>query len=316
MTHYDTLEISRQASPEVVRAAYRSLIQRFHPDRRPDDAAASRRAAAITVAYEVLSDPVRRAAYDRDLAARPRAAAAAAAGAAAAPPPSAPTGAAGATRRRKPVPTPAARRVSRTGLLGAWALLAIVVVSGVIGVAIWLASPRIDAQTELHAIRQAFAGGGLPEARLKELYARKQALLQEAPELRASASAEAALALDARTVELASGPLVLRLKEAELVIPRLRIVLGSFDADSVRAHIGRQNDALLRDIARSLAGADAILFNGKAGETLVKELVLNALAKGLGVQASDTYPSTYFESPGRYGVIDVLLPEGISVRPG
>lgn len=308
MTHYDTLEISRQASPEVVRAAYRSLIQRFHPDRRPDDAAAARRASEITLAYEVLSDPVRRAAYDRDLAARPRAAAAA--------PPSAPTGAAGATRRRKPVPTPAARRVSRTGLLGAWALLAIVVVSGVIGVAIWLASPRIDAQTELHSIRQAFAGGGLPEARLKELYARKRALLQEAPELRASASAEAALDLDARTVELASGPLVLRLKEAELVIPRLRIVLGSFDADSVRAHIGRQNGALLRDIARSLAGADAILFNGKAGETLVKELVLNALAKGLGVQASDTYPSTYFESPGRYGVIDVLLPEGISVRPG
>ena len=99
-------------------------------------------------------------------------------------------------------------------------------------------------------------------------------------------------------------------------LPRLRIVLGSFDADSVRAHIGRQNDALLRDIARSLAGADAILFNGKAGETLVKEIVLNALAKGLGVQASDSYPSTYFESPGRYGVIDVLLPEGISVRPG
>ncbi|MBB2484465.1 DnaJ domain-containing protein, partial [Mitsuaria sp. WAJ17] len=64
MNHYDTLEVSARASPEVLRAAYRSLIQRFHPDRRPDDPEAAARAAAITEAYDVLSDPVRRAAYD------------------------------------------------------------------------------------------------------------------------------------------------------------------------------------------------------------------------------------------------------------
>lgn len=302
MTHYDTLEISRQASPEVIRAAYRSLMQRFHPDRRPDDPAAARRAAEITVAYEVLSDPVRRAAYDRDLAIGPTTP----------PPPEA----AAVIRRQKPAARPTARLSTRTSLLGGRALLVAVVIGGVIGLAMWLASPKADAQTELHSIRQAFTGGGLPEARLRELYARKQALLQAAPALRAGAIAEAAVDLEARTVELLSSPLTLRLRDAELVIPRLRIVLGSFDADRVRAHIGRLSEPLISDIARSLAAADPILFNGKTGETLVKELVLSTLANRLGGAPADAYPSTYFESPGRYGPIEVLLPEGLTVRAG
>ncbi|HLO92744.1 MAG TPA: DnaJ domain-containing protein, partial [Burkholderiaceae bacterium] len=75
MSHYETLEVHERASPEVVRAAYRSLIQRFHPDRRPDDPAAAARAAALTEAYEVLSDPARRADYDRWLAGQRAAAA-------------------------------------------------------------------------------------------------------------------------------------------------------------------------------------------------------------------------------------------------
>ena len=68
MTHYDTLEVSPSASPEVIKAAYRSLVQRFHPDRNPGDVMAARRTQSVTEAFRVLSDPLGRAAYDVELA--------------------------------------------------------------------------------------------------------------------------------------------------------------------------------------------------------------------------------------------------------
>lgn len=71
MNHYDVLEVSPRASAEVIRAAYRSLMQRYHPDRHADAAAATARAAEIALAYDVLSDPERRRAYDETLRQRP-----------------------------------------------------------------------------------------------------------------------------------------------------------------------------------------------------------------------------------------------------
>lgn len=66
-SHYEILEVSPNASPEVIRAAYRSLMQRYHPDKNPDDNRAAERAVQVVQAYEVLSDADRRAAYDLSL---------------------------------------------------------------------------------------------------------------------------------------------------------------------------------------------------------------------------------------------------------
>jgi hypothetical protein len=77
-TYYDVLQVERDASPERVRAAYRKLAHRYHPDKMPGNANAGRAMAAINAAYEVLSDPHRRAEHDlwirraeRPAAARP-----------------------------------------------------------------------------------------------------------------------------------------------------------------------------------------------------------------------------------------------------
>jgi curved DNA-binding protein CbpA len=75
-TYYDILGVSRGAAPEGVRAAYRSLAQRYHPDKMHGNADAVRVMAALNEAYAVLSDPQQRARYDRSLeGARLRAAA-------------------------------------------------------------------------------------------------------------------------------------------------------------------------------------------------------------------------------------------------
>ena len=62
-THYDNLKVARNAPPEIIRAAYRVLAQRYHPDlnRSPD---AARVMKLLNEAYAILSDPTRRAEHD------------------------------------------------------------------------------------------------------------------------------------------------------------------------------------------------------------------------------------------------------------
>ena len=67
-THYDNLKVARNAPPEVIRAAYRTLSQRFHPDRNAGDEAATRIFQIINTAYETLSDPVKRKEHDEWIA--------------------------------------------------------------------------------------------------------------------------------------------------------------------------------------------------------------------------------------------------------
>lgn len=64
-THYDNLKVSRDAPLEVIRAAYKSLSQKYHPDRHADGEEANRIMRLLNVAYDVLSDPARRAEHDQ-----------------------------------------------------------------------------------------------------------------------------------------------------------------------------------------------------------------------------------------------------------
>jgi hypothetical protein len=67
-THYEHLRVAPEATPEEIRESYRRLSARYHPDRHPrHPEAAARIMAVINVAYEVLSDPSRRARYDRSI---------------------------------------------------------------------------------------------------------------------------------------------------------------------------------------------------------------------------------------------------------
>jgi len=63
-THYDNLKVSRDAPQEVIRAAYKSLTQKYHPDRNPDPQAA-KIMLHLNEAYEVLSDPEKRDNHDK-----------------------------------------------------------------------------------------------------------------------------------------------------------------------------------------------------------------------------------------------------------
>jgi molecular chaperone DnaJ len=63
--YYEILGLSKSASEEEIKKAYRKLAMKYHPDRNPDSHEAEEKFKEASEAYEILSDADKRAAYDR-----------------------------------------------------------------------------------------------------------------------------------------------------------------------------------------------------------------------------------------------------------
>ncbi len=63
--YYETLGVARDATPEAIKKAYRGMARKHHPDVNPGDKAAEKKFKQVQQAYDILSDPEKRALYDR-----------------------------------------------------------------------------------------------------------------------------------------------------------------------------------------------------------------------------------------------------------
>lgn len=65
MDYYRVLGVSREASDDDIKKAYRKLVFQHHPDRNPDSKDAEAKIREINAAYEIVGDPDKRRSYDR-----------------------------------------------------------------------------------------------------------------------------------------------------------------------------------------------------------------------------------------------------------
>ena len=63
--HYSVLGVSRQATPEELKKAFRKLAMKFHPDKNPGDKSAEDHFKEVNEAYDVLTDPKKKQMYDQ-----------------------------------------------------------------------------------------------------------------------------------------------------------------------------------------------------------------------------------------------------------
>src|ERR671912_2075434 len=63
--YYETLGVAKGAGAEEIKKAYRKVAMQYHPDRNPGDKVAEEKFKEAAEAYEILSDPDKRATYDR-----------------------------------------------------------------------------------------------------------------------------------------------------------------------------------------------------------------------------------------------------------
>jgi molecular chaperone DnaJ len=62
---YEIIGVAKEASQDDIKKAYRKLAMKHHPDRNPDDKSAEEKFKEVQMAYDILSDEEKRAAYDR-----------------------------------------------------------------------------------------------------------------------------------------------------------------------------------------------------------------------------------------------------------
>ncbi len=292
MNYYEILEIHPKASKEVVRAAYKSLMQHYHPDKNRDDTEAARHAALIAQAYGIISDENQRSIYDLQLKEQAEKVYSRV-------PKSHPV-----QRLRR---TPENQQIAEKNNGGyAWLLISVIVVSGFL--ILFLAKEK-PPQPLPHL--QAPAPSGAPAAK------QNAADLERLPPPESSQHpAEPA----AKTLLLSSSVMAVSLKEPDqrdhvLSIPLLLVKVGSYDSEKFIRDIERRKDAINRQLADRLAYASyEELASKDEGEKYLKKTILDALGSITGTNRFEEYPPSPLESPGRYGAVDILLPQSFSLQ--
>lgn len=306
MNHYDVLEVSPRASAEVIRAAYKSLMQRYHPDKNPDAHDLAKTASRIAQAYEVLGDPARRAAYDATLAHE---------NSHLQPQPAAGQGAT-ATMPRARAPAPA-----NTGTWYAWLLIALIIAGGALILVLnkkpGSSRPALPAATLADSKPSGDASGATgADASPASMSASASApAVESAAERRARTITAFAVSLN---IELAVADRATPGATHVLVIPELGFRVDAAEPARWVRKIETRREALIGQLLARLSNADYEQLIKADGDLYLKRLIAVTVIDGIGWVDVPVTPSTTPVVPATQAAprppIEVLLPQSFSVR--
>lgn len=294
MNYYEILEIHPKASKEVVKAAYKSLMQRHHPDKNPDNTDAARHAALIAQAYGVISDENQRSIYDLQLREQAEKVYA-----------RAPENYPVQPLRR----TPQNRQTAeKNNSWHAWLLISVILLSGFL--MLFLGKEKSPPPLpNLHT-----QADGIPPA------TKQNPADLERHSLPSGEPGKRLVEPTFKTIQIFSSVMTVSLKDSDqrehvLSIPLLLVKVGSHEPEKFIRDIGRRKDAISRQLADRLAYAShEELARKDEGEKYLKKTILDALGSITGTNRFEEYPPSSLESPGRYGAVDVVLPESFSLQ--
>jgi hypothetical protein len=281
MNHYEILEVSQNASPEVLKAAYKSLIQRFHPDRNPGDQAAAERSRSVVEAYQILSDPAKRVAYDIELKRQLENQ--------------------GKLRDRMHVLAVAsASETKRDSHWISWSVIALIAASLWF---VWPASkkePQVDSAPKKDGSLQAghlpkttpLGGSSLAARTVPNYIENLKVSLNAAVQTTGAASTDSAPALS---------------------ISSISVVVGDFDSDQFVVFLENNRNYIGRKLAEKLAGADYEMLVKNDGDRYLKTFILDSIGEITNTNRREKYSLLGTETAAHYGAVNVVLPDSFTV---
>lgn len=276
--HYELLEVSPSASPEVLRAAYKSLIQRYHPDRNPGDASAAERSSLLIKAYQVLSDPAARAVYDLELQQQ------------------ADRLARLSSRRRDP---PAATRSSGNNYQ--WLFWAPVVLLALFLWLFWTAFFNAPPVNTVAAAKTIASPHDVPPHSDEKASLAARTLGEFITNLNVT------LAPRGGPVNVADRPLHV------LSIKTIGVVAGGSDTEKYLALLSSSQEYVAGKLAARLANVDDERLRKDDGDRYLKQLILDALSEITNTRRFELAAAGR-SAATHYGAVDILLPEAFAVE--
>lgn len=287
MNYYEILEVSQNASKEVLKAAYKSLMQRYHPDRNPGNAEAAKHSVLVTQAYEVLSDPTKRAAYDIELARQLE------------------------NRnniRDRTLNIPASVSLDDTKrephwLL--WLLVALVILS------VWFVWPHSEKLTGSPELKEAgsLLRGYQSDVQQNKVNERASSIAARTipafirdldVNLESPAESTAASSVEAKYV---------------LSIQTIGVVAGTFDPDKFISFMENNKEYIGRKLAEKLVTARYEMLIRHDGDQYLKQFILDSIGEITDTNQLEKQSSSGSkEPPAHYGAVDILLPDSFTVK--
>ena len=278
MDCYEILEVSQNASPEVIKAAYKSLMQRYHPDKNPDNPQIAARALQVTQAYEVLSDAERRAAYDVKLKQQLSVI---------------------STGRREGSgegqgsyiagDSQAAQMNQSYWLI--WLLIALIIAICLYAMSLFGTDPE-----------NGILNTGAANPAQVESENAKVGLPRTIP-----------VYLSDLNVELSGSGGLAGAPSRVLNIPTLGIRVGAFEANKVLGFMNSNKELVRQQLEERLVYANYDELIKSDGEQYLKQMIINSIGDTTGTNQFNADPLN-IEQAGQYGVVEVSLPRSFSVR--